>query len=481
MALKRLGLLALVMCAAVLFLFLRGPAPSVSGILTETAAERRFDVTVKTVGELDAARSTVISSALDGDGKIIFLVDDGVRVQAGDVLVRFDPSRFEEKMHTLRSKTAELEALAEANSQLLEWEKSQVEREIRTAQFDLEAARLDLIKLEKGEGPLRLAQLEMETRKAEREYVKLCRYLQDLEELSSSGSNHANELAEARKEKEKTEREYRMARQQLESYRDYVLPTEVQKAKATVARLEVNLEQTGKAGGFRIGKARAALRQSRQELDSTRRMLDEARQDLENTVLRAPIPGMAVLRSSFLQGERRKPRVGDTMVRNQPIVYLPDVSRMVVKTQIREVDLHKVAPGSPVRVQVDAYPDVTLEGHVSSLGVLARTEQERGGSEKWFSLTVMVDETDERLRPGMTVRAEIQCSEVSGLSVPVQAVFREQGGTYCYVESNGAFQRRTITTGQQNTEWVRVLDGLTEGERVALNNPESVRRDGNQG
>ena len=84
-------------------------------IPTAEAKNGSFRVSVSTVGALDAVRSHVIYSRIKGDkGKIIYLVDDGSRVKSGDLLVRLDPSFFEEEVRRLTAELLEAEATVDA-------------------------------------------------------------------------------------------------------------------------------------------------------------------------------------------------------------------------------------------------------------------------------------------------------------------------------------------------------------------------------
>jgi HlyD family secretion protein len=147
---------------------------------------------------------------------------------------------------------------------------------------------------------------------------------------------------------------------------------------------------------------------------------------------------------------------------------------MVVKTQIREIDLHKVGVGKRVMVFVDAYPDLRLPGEVYSIGVLAESRTESHTADKYFQVVTSVREKDQRLRPGMTARVEIECANVENeLSVPIHAVFNDQGRTYCYVDTQTNYEKREVSIGAQSENWAQVLAGLKEGERVALSHPPS--------
>ena len=442
-------------------------------ILSAKAVKRTFSVLVEAVGELDAARSTVLFSQIRGDrGKIVSIVGDGTKVKKGDVLVRLDPTFFEEEVTRLTAKVREGEAVVSAHEQILEWEKIQSERELKTAEFDLRAARLDLVKLEKGDGPLELIRLQGAAQEAKRDWQEKKGYLVDLKALEKRGYANITEIAQAQNRVSEAKEAYAVAKRQYESYRDYVLPSLIEKARAQVARAKMNLEQIKKGAGFKIGKAVAALRKAQQNLESTTYSLKAAQTELERTVIRAPIPGIAVLPEAFRGGKKRKPRTGDIVWQSQPLVYLPDVSEMVVKTQIREIDLHKVDAGKQAIILVDAYPDLELPGQVQSVGVLAESQTESTTADKYFQVLISIKEGDQRLRPGMTARVQIKCGEIdNALSVPIHAVFNEEGRNYCFVEAQASYEKREVSIGAQSEDWAQVLTGLLEGEHVALSRP----------
>ena len=57
---------------------------------------------------------------------------------------------------------------------------------------------------------------------------------------------------------------------------------------------------------------------------------------------------------------------------------------MIVKTKVREIDLHKIAIGKEALIEVDAYPELQLKGFVSSIGILAVSDGGRSSDEKFF-------------------------------------------------------------------------------------------------
>lgn len=454
-----------------------GPGGEDGATLSERVARLSFEVRVRSVGELEAAKAVVLGSEVRGDrGKIIQIIEDGTRVEQGDTLVRLDPTPFEEKVAQLEGKLQEARTKAAALEQVVQWERNQSEREEKALQYELQAARLDLIKLEKGDGPLELARLEGDAQDAREDLQKKTRYIEDLEALAKRGFANPTEVAQSKQKAEESKRKADLAKRKLESFRDHVLPSSLQKARTGVQKLETNLEQLKKGTGFKVGQAMAALKQAQQEIHTLTEEARVARQDLANTVIRAPISGLVVLREEYFNGQKQKPKVGDLVLQNQPLVFLPDVSRMIVKTQVREVDLHKISLGRQAHITVDAYPDLRLMGKADFIGVLAKTRGDVQSPDKYFQLTISIPEGDPRLRPGMTCRLVVDCGQVEdALSVPVSAVFREGDKDYCYVERGQGFELREVSLGTQNESFAQVRAGLGDGERVALSRPPEER------
>jgi HlyD family secretion protein len=429
-----------------------------------------FEIVIETIGALDASRSTIVSSSIGGDkGTIIWLIDEGMRVAAGDPLVRLDPTPFEEALARANASLAEAEAITATYEQAMGWEKIQASRQIASAEFDLRIAELDLLKFEKGDGPLELARLESAVQVAQQNHNQFTSYLEDLQKLMAEGIITKSEVLQGRRKADETQKVLDTTVQQHEIYRDFVFPSSLEKAKSRVASTKLELEQTRKSVGFQVGKAQAALNQAIQQVVDARAMLDIQAKELRATTMTAPIQGMVVYREEFRSGERRKPRVGDSVWQNQPLLYLPDISSMIVQTFIREVDVYKIQIGDLTSTRVDAFPATKLKGTVASIGVLAESSARGGDATKVFQLTIDLQDSKENLRPGMTARSTILAGSIeNALCVPVSAVFIESGEAYCFVEQNGDFVRTPLELGAQNDFVVEILDGLSEGDRVAL-------------
>jgi HlyD family secretion protein len=223
---------------------------------------------------------------------------------------------------------------------------------------------------------------------------------------------------------------------------------------------------------FKVAGAMAAVKKAQSEKETTQLTLEEARDQLKKTTVRAPFAGIVVHYEIFRDGQKRKPRIGDTVWQNQPLLYLPDISSMMVKTQVRELDLYKIKTGQKASIRVDAFPDNAYTGEVTMIGALGseRTEGSRG--EKYFQLSVAMKGSDNRLRPGMTARVFILADSVQkALCVPVHALFDEAGQKCCFISQGKRFKKVNVVLGRQNEDVAEIRSGLKAGDRVALVKP----------
>jgi len=200
--------------------------------------------------------------------------------------------------------------------------------------------------------------------------------------------------------------------------------------------------------------------------------VDGAQVWLAGTVLRAPRSGLVVYAKA---GEGRpSDKVGLGMItrEGQPILYLRDVSRMVVSTEINETDIGKVNLGAPVEARLESYPGTVFHGRVLRIGTSARVGQRRGalGSEvKVFDVTSSIETNDAQLRPGLTARIDLNVERHQNVVyVPVSAVTHDEGQPVVYVWNGGHAMRRKVVLGVSNSEHVVVKEGVRPGERLVL-------------
>ena len=173
-----------------------------------------------------------------------------------------------------------------------------------------------------------------------------------------------------------------------------------------------------------------------------------------------------------------------------------DVSRMIVKAGVNEVDIGKIRTTMPVKVTLDAYPKVIFKGKIDRIAPAVRVEEKV----RVFDIEIRLDAQGRELRSGMTANIEVSGERKEKvLTMPVESVFQRDEGEVVYVkktidpklaEANAKkpaakegekkddkdawkkhFERRVVVTGLADNARVEILKGLKAGEEVALEDP----------
>jgi HlyD family secretion protein len=147
---------------------------------------------------------------------------------------------------------------------------------------------------------------------------------------------------------------------------------------------------------------------------------------------------------------------------------MADLSTLLVKAAINEVDIGKVKRGDRVALTVDAFPGDTAEGVVRLVPPAAR-QQERV---RVFDVEIEVTGGPRVLRPGMTANVRISGPvRTETLRVPVEAVLLREGKPVVYKLGGSGPQPVPVTLGLSDLYYVEVLNGLAAGDSIALEDP----------
>lgn len=104
-------------------------------------------------------------------------------------------------------------------------------------------------------------------------------------------------------------------------------------------------------------------------------------------------------------------KAGDDVWVGQKLGNVPNLNNMKVETAVNETDITKIKKGQRVIVRMDALPNVEFEGRISNIGLLCHHYDNSEDERKIFDVDVQLLETDERLKPGMTVSCEFLLKE----------------------------------------------------------------------
>lgn len=194
--------------------------------------------------------------------------------------------------------------------------------------------------------------------------------------------------------------------------------------------------------------------------------------DLSNQfIVKAPKDGMVIYARSW----NGKVGPGSQISTWDPVVAeLPDLSIMISKTYVNEVDISKVQKGQDVKLKVDAFPDRSYTGKVITVANVG--EQLQGYDAKVFEVTVQLEEVDSILRPAMTTSNEILTytfNEV--LYLPLEAI-QIDSVSYVFKKVDGKIVKQEVITGETNDNEVIIEHGMKEGEEVMLIIPDGAEK-----
>jgi len=147
---------------------------------------------------------------------------------------------------------------------------------------------------------------------------------------------------------------------------------------------------------------------------------------------------------------------------------MADLSTLLVKAAINEVDIGKVKRGDRVALTVDAFPGDTAQGVVRLVPPAARL-QERV---RVFDVEIEVTGGPRVLRPGMTANVRISGPLRSEtLRVPVEAVLLKEGKPVVYKLGGSGPLPVPVTLGLSDLFYVEIVNGLAAGDSIALEDP----------
>lgn len=439
---------------------------------TALVTREPFEETIVESGTIGAERLMIYGSSIAGaQAKIVEIVPEGAAVHAGDLLVRFDASGFEQALARERAALGQAEAGLLGAREELRLDRLRAEGELDAARGEVSHAEHSLVNQLEGKGRLEIAEADLAAADAARELERARTAVGDLKPLLAEGFVTRAEVTQAEQALARAEEQQRLADARRDTLVKYERPAATSLARSEVASAHDGLARQRETAAARRSEREAAVTSAVSRVDEIRARVAILEQQIASTTVRAAAPGLVVYRDLYFGSDRRKPQVGDEVWPNQPLIAVPDSSQLTVETRIREIDLHRIAASQRVAVTVDAYPDIRLPASVMLVGALAEDDAARAGT-KFFPVTIKLLAADARLRTGMTAQVEIEVKSIPrALTVPLQAVIDDRGTTYVLIDRRGTIERRTVKLAGANDMRAALAGGVAEGERVRLVDP----------
>ncbi len=257
------------------------------------------------------------------------------------------------------------------------------------------------------------------------------------------------------------------------------------KAEATLRKLENDYRRANEMFSRKL----LSVEQNdkiRYDLDTQRASFDLARLELSYTTITAPIDGVI---------SRRMVKVGNFIQVNQALFQIDNFDPLLAVLSVPERELGTLRPDQLVGMRVDSIPAQRFEGRIQRISPVVDP------ATGTFRVTCEFRDPSGRLKSGMFGRLDIAYARHDdALAVPRGALIEEDGETAVFVVTAGSAsapaadataatagdaaarptpawiaQRRLIKTGYGDSEYVEILEGLADGDRVVTVGRSAVR------
>ena len=225
----------------------------------------------------------------------------------------------------------------------------------------------------------------------------------------------------------------------------------LQQLKLQVENQKIEFNRTSQL--YQVGGA------SKAEYDNAKLQLDvlstQLKQLMQNTQLTAPISGVVTARNYDS---------GDMYSQGQPVLTIEQINPVKVMVNISEVYYKKVFKGMPVDIELDAYEGETFYGKVTI--VYPTVDQ----STHTFPVEVTINNSSQKVRPGMFARATVNFGDKNHVLVPDEALVKQigAGDRYVYIYKNGKVSYNKVELGKHIGTKYEILSGVNPGDDVVI-------------
>jgi HlyD family secretion protein len=434
-----------------------------------TVAEGPLTIGITASGSVQSRDKVVLRSELEGRNTILWVVEDGVSVKTGDLLVEFDAAALVEKRNDQEITANTAHGNLIIAEERLEVTKGECEGNLLEREVTLDLAKMALEKYEKGDFPEEKRQREADIALADEELQRAAEKLDWSRKLAKEGfltrtELQADELALRRKEID-----LEMAKTKMNVLTNYTvhqqratLQSDVRKATRAVTRTQWQNKSQIRQGETEI------VQRSREYYRATNR-LAELNFQISKSKIYAPTNGIVLYSSTAKRRWWENPlAAGESAVQRQELIYIPLDEGMIIEIMVPEASLNKLEAGMAATVKVDAFPDQVFNGKLSKIGILPDAQSTRLNPDlKMFKCELECDFRDAVVRPGMSCDIElVKETHAKAVYCPIQCVVRIDGDAYVYVQDGSEWILRKIEVGLDNNRMIHILKGVEPGEII---------------
>ena len=251
----------------------------------------------------------------------------------------------------------------------------------------------------------------------------------------------------------------------------YEPPTTIREAEIQLDKAQRTLEQQQRSYTQIFAQNKTDIVNQNYWVRKVSQRVKDIEEVLAEFTIKAPASGMVIYKREW-SGTKRK--VG-SMINpfDRVVATLPDLTSMISKTYINEIDVSKMKNGQNVNITIDAFPKKRFNGIVSFVANVG--EKLLNTNDKVFEVQVKVDGNDSELRPSMTTGNKIIVTIVKdAIYIPIECVQAGVDSVPFVYTKRGT--KQIVLLGESNEKQVLIEKGLEPGAIIFLNNPENPEK-----
>lgn len=445
-------------------------------LATFKAKRGPLTISVTESGTIMAREQVILKSQVEGMTTILWLIDEGVVVKKGDLLIELDASALVDAQIDQEIAVQNMEAAFVGARENLAVVENQAQSDIDIAELTLDFAKQDLRKYVEGEYPNQLKEAQANIKLAEAELVLAEDKLSSSQKLSADKYITQTELQADKLDYQKKTLDVDLAKNGLGLLVDFTNKRQMAMLESDVSQAVMALERINRKAKADIVQAQADLRAKESEFNRQSDKLTKSKEQIKKTKVYAPNDGRVVYATSAKaswRGNNEPLDEGRDVREREELIYLPVADSVKAMVKIHESSLKKIELGLPARLTIDALLGKTFTGYVAKIAPLPDAQAIWMNPDlKVYNTEIFINGDGSGMRTGWSCSAEIIVEHYKdAVYVPVQAVLRVKGEATVYVVKGKGYKPRTVETGLDNNRMIRIISGLEEGEKVLLTPP----------
>ncbi|MEW6088856.1 MAG: efflux RND transporter periplasmic adaptor subunit [bacterium] len=419
-----------------------------------------ISISVNVTGTIKPLKVVELKSK--ASGKIIRMpVEKGDYLKEGELVAEIEKTFTQPVVDQSKAELNAAKARLEKIKVEIGVEKESNKRLLKTAENNLEIAKIKLTQLEIGSREEEIKRAEANLEKAKSNLDLYRGQYERIGKLGEKGFVSKDELESLKAKLESAKSDYELASQSLELTKKPVTKEELDMAKLAVRQAELEIQKAGENIKSQEAHEKDIIA-AESDVIKQEVSLKLAEDNLKDTIITAPISG-TILQKNVEEGQVISSGMSITSI-GTTIATMANLAKVYINANVDETDIGKINNGQLVKITVDAFPKKHFEGRVIRIapeGVVVQNVTT-------FEVTVEIKNPTTLLKPGMNASLEMLTAEAKDvLFVPNDVIKDRDGKKTVSILSGGKPVEREIKTGINNWEFTEVVSGLNEGEIIS--------------